>query len=51
MEGKKIIKADLRTITKQLIKSTEVMESGNQEGIKLAARYNRKLIKALNLDG
>lgn len=50
-EVKKVIKADLYTLAKQLIKTTEAMESGDKLRIAIAADYNRKLIKKLNLDG
>lgn len=47
----KVIKADLYTLVKQLNRSTEAMEPGNEKLMAIAANQNRKLIKKLNLDG
>ena len=48
---RKIIKADLKTLAEQLIKTTNAINSGCQVTIETVADENRKLIKELNLDG
>jgi hypothetical protein len=44
-----VIKADLQTLARQLIKSTNAMSSGCPVTIQKVADENRKLIKQLNV--